>query len=58
MLIIFEGMDKTGKTSLINEFNKRTNFKHIVLDRGAISSYVYDAIYERGNRNQMTQKAP
>ena len=64
MLIIFEGMDKTGKTSLINEFNKRTNFKHIVLDRGAISSYVYDAIYERGNREKydffvdMVKKVP
>lgn len=50
MLIIFEGMDKAGKTTLIRELNKRTDFEHIVLDRGVISSYVYNDIYSRDKR--------
>ena len=50
MLIILEGMDKVGKTTLISHLNKATDFKHIILDRGSISSYVYDTIYERNIR--------
>ena len=50
MLVIFEGMDKTGKSTLVREFNVATNYKHIVLDRGPLSSYVYDSIYNRGCR--------
>jgi len=50
MLIILEGMDKVGKTTLISHLNKATDFKHIILDRGSISSYVYDAIYKRNIR--------
>lgn len=52
MLIIFEGMDKSGKTTLLNELNKQTNFEHIVLDRGVISSYVYNKIYGRAQRQK------
>ena len=52
MLIIFEGMDKTGKTTLLNKLNKATNFEHVVLDRGVISSYVYDKVYGRNFREK------
>lgn len=51
MLVIFEGMDKTGKTTLVKEFNEITGYKHIVIDRGPVSSYVYDDIYKRGCRD-------
>lgn len=49
-IIIFEGVDKSGKTTLLNRFNKLTNFKYIVLDRFTISSKVYDCLFERNNR--------
>lgn len=48
MLVIFEGLDKTGKTTLIGEVNKATGFKHIVLDRFAVSSIVYSKLLNRG----------
>lgn len=50
-IIIFEGADKTGKTTLINKFNKQTNFKYLVLDRFTISSRVYNHFFSR-NREE------
>jgi hypothetical protein len=46
-VVIFEGMDKTGKTTLKEEFNKRTNFIHYVVDRGPISNIVYNNLFNR-----------
>ena len=48
-LIIFEGVDKSGKTSLKVEFNNKTNYRYWVLDRSIISSIVYDSVYHRDN---------
>lgn len=48
MILIFEGMDKTGKTTLIHEINKITKFKPLIIDRGTIGYSVYDYIYKRG----------
>lgn len=50
-IIVFEGADKTGKTTLINRFNKQTNFKYLVLDRFTISSKVYNEYFSR-NREE------
>lgn len=47
ILIIFEGCDKTGKTTLSKEFNKITNHKYLVLDRFIISDIVYDIAFNR-----------
>jgi len=41
LTIIFEGVDKSGKTSLMKEFNKVSNFKHVCIDRAYISHYIY-----------------
>ena len=41
LTIIFEGVDKAGKTSLMKEFNKVSNFKHVCIDRAYISHYIY-----------------
>lgn len=49
MFIIFEGADKTGKSTLIKRLNEATDYKHWVLDRGIISSIVYNDIYKRKN---------
>lgn len=48
ILIVFEGVDKSGKTTLKNEFNEATNFRYVVLDRLTTSSKVYDRAFGRG----------
>lgn len=48
-VIIFEGCDRAGKSTLLGMANKATNFKYWVLDRSPISSLVYDSVYCRGN---------
>lgn len=50
-IIIFEGVDKSGKTTLLNMFNKRTDFKYVVLDRFTISSKVYNLMFKRDDKN-------
>ncbi len=47
MWVIFEGLDKAGKTTLEWEFLKATNFKHVVIDRGPIGYMVLDRIFGR-----------
>lgn len=45
--VIFEGVDKTGKSTLKEAFNERTNFKNFVIDRGPISNIVYNKLFNR-----------
>ena len=52
MWIIFEGLDKVGKTTLEWALHKRTNFKHIVIDRGPIGYLVFDKIFKREEANR------
>lgn len=47
MWVIFEGLDKAGKTTLEWEFLKATNFKHVVIDRGPAGYAVFDALFNR-----------
>ena len=47
MWIIFEGLDKTGKTTLEWELLKASNFKHIVIDRGPAGYLAFDEILGR-----------
>lgn len=47
ILIIFEGVDKSGKTTLKDKFNKATNFNYVVLDRLTTSSKIYNNFFER-----------
>ncbi len=47
ILIIFEGVDKSGKTTLKDLFNKKTNFNYVVLDRLTTSSKIYNNFFER-----------
>lgn len=51
ILIIFEGVDKTGKTTIKDAFNKATKFKYVVLDRLTTSSKVYNEIYKRDRKD-------
>lgn len=47
MIVIFDGMDKVGKTTLIHALDKATNYEHIIIDRGPNSYLAYDSIYNR-----------
>lgn len=50
MWVIFEGLDKVGKTTLEWEFLKATNFKHMVIDRGPIGYKIFDKLFERDTK--------
>lgn len=47
MLLIFDGPDKVGKTTLIQEVAKATGYKYPSLDRGPTSFIVYDNLLNR-----------
>lgn len=47
-IITFEGSsDCTGKTTLINSFNKVTNYSHLLRDRGTLSTRAYARKFSR-----------
>lgn len=50
MWVIFEGLDKAGKTTLEWEFLKATNFKHMVVDRGPVGYMTFDKIFGRDTK--------
>ena len=50
MWVIFEGLDKTGKTTLEWEFLKATNFKHVVIDRGPMGYMTFDKLFGRSTK--------
>lgn len=54
MLIIFEGADKTGKTTLLRKLLKESNYKHIVYDRGPISQLAFDILFNRNSDENLT----
>ena len=56
-IVIFEGVDKSGKSTLLKKFNELTNYKYWVLDRGFVSSLVYDELFNRGNREEYLKLA-
>lgn len=47
ILLILEGMDKSGKTTIINYINKKTNYTPLILDRGPIGYKVYSELYNK-----------
>lgn len=47
MWIIFEGLDKAGKTTLEWELLAATNFKHMVIDRGPVGYMTFDKLFDR-----------
>ena len=47
LAVVFEGTDKSGKSTLAKAFNTSTGWKFLVFDRLLGSKFVYDAIYSR-----------
>lgn len=52
MWIIFEGLDKSGKTTLMREFAKATQYTHILIDRGPAGYITYDVLFKRHTSNR------
>lgn len=50
--VLFEGSHRTGKSSLLGEFHKQTNFCHSVQDRGFISACVFARLFGRDPVNE------
>lgn len=46
-IIIFEGADCSGKSTLKRAFEKNTNYRHLCIDRMFITSIVYNRIFKR-----------
>lgn len=54
--LLFEGVDKTGKTTLLKAVNKVSNYQHFCIDRCLGSAYVYDLITGRRDRFKKLEK--
>lgn len=51
-ILVFEGPDKVGKSSLIREINQRTDFQYLCIDRFIGSAWVYDNLSGRRTRTE------
>ena len=51
-ILIFEGPDKVGKSSLIYEINRRTGYEYLCIDRFTASAWVYDRQSGRRERQE------
>jgi len=49
-ILVFEGPDKVGKSTLIGEINRRTNYEYLCVDRFTGSAWVYDRLSRRRTR--------
>lgn len=51
-IIILEGTDKVGKSTIYQALNRASNYKYFVIDRLTASGIVYDEVYHRDNRSE------
>jgi thymidylate kinase len=49
-ILVFEGPDKVGKSTLISEINRRTDYEYLCVDRFTGSAWVYDRLSKRRTR--------
>jgi len=56
-IIQFCGTDGSGKTTVINAFNKATKYEFFCVDRLFDSAYVYDFVYKRRKRETLILRA-
>lgn len=52
IILILEGMDSVGKTTMLNMIRQTTKYEICVLDRFLGSDFVYDKIYGRKDRDK------
>lgn len=48
IMVIIEGVDRTGKDTLQQTLNKTTDYKNLVIIRGPIGFLAYNKIYDKG----------
>jgi thymidylate kinase len=46
--VAISGMDGSGKTILVKEFCKATNWKYVLFDRGTVDCFAYNRLAKRG----------
>lgn len=49
-VVAFEGPDKVGKSTLIRNVNRATDYRYLCIDRFLASAWVYDSLTERRDR--------
>ena len=47
MIVLIEGCDKTGKTTLQKRVHEATGYLYTIFDRGFVSSWVYNRLFRR-----------
>jgi len=52
VILAFEGPDKVGKTSLIAEVNRKSDYRYLCIDRFLASAWVYDQLSGRRERSE------
>lgn len=55
-IIVFEGLDGSGKSTLKKEVDKITNYKYVCMDRFTGSTLIYDEYTQRQNRKSEIYK--
>ena len=53
MIIVFEGMDRVGKTTLMNKITQLTDYKFPMMDRGPAGFTTYDILFGRSSEERM-----
>ena len=56
-MLLFEGPDKVGKTTIIQALNRATDYAYLCVDRSLGSAWVYDHISGRRDRVEALQQA-
>lgn len=56
-VLLFEGPDKVGKTTIIKALNRATDYAYLCVDRSLGSAWVYDQISGRRDRVDTLQRA-
>lgn len=46
-IVFVDGIDRTGKDSVIRAIHKKTKYKHVLVNRGPISYLAYHKIFDR-----------
>ncbi len=52
-LVILEGPDKVGKSTIFQAYRRATKYIPLVIDRFIGSNYVYDILYERNTDKEI-----
>jgi hypothetical protein len=52
-VIVFEGADRSGKSTSIKLFNRLTGYKYLLIHRAFYSNYIYDKYHRKDQERAM-----